>query len=434
MSSPTITSRIDEFRRSIASSVNAALLRDSGLDQFAVDGVAPDVVVTPSSEQELATVLREANEYGLAMIPFGGGRHMTLGNVPAAYDIALSMGQLDRVVAHEPADLTVTVEPGVRLSHLEALLAKHNQFLPLDPPGDGEATVGGVVASAVQGPLRHAFGTARDWLIGVRVVHADGRISKAGGRVVKNVTGYEMTKLYTGSLGTLGVISEATFKLMPSPAANRTVAAYFHSPHAAATFAFAAQDAGLSLHAAELLSPPAGFAVLGQARWALLMRAAGAVSGVDRTLREIAAVGAGVQASVEEADDAAWSRWSDAFAPGQLALRLSVAPSGVADAIEVLDRMFAGAAATLSSTINAGLLRANLCPSQEHRAPALVAHARDVASRHDGFVIVDAAPPSFKRQEDVFGPLRPDFSIMKRLKDEFDPRRTLSPGRFVGRL
>jgi glycolate oxidase FAD binding subunit len=434
MSSPTATSRINEFRSSIASSINAGLVRDADVDQFDVDGVAPDVVVAPSSEQELATVLREANEYGLAVIPFGAGRHMTLGNAPKEYDVALSMAQLNRVVAHEPADLTVTVEPGARLSDLEALLAQHNQFLPLDPPGGDAATVGGLIASAVQGPLRHAFGSARDWLIGVRVVHADGRMSKAGGRVVKNVTGYEMTKLYTGSFGTLGVISEATFKLMPAPAMTRTVAAYFHSPHAAATFAFAAQDAGLSLYSAELLSPPAAFAVIGQARWAVLMRAAGTMNGVDRTLREIAAIGAGVQASIEEAGDAAWRRWSDVFALGELALRLSVAPSAIADAMEVLDRRFAGAAATLSSTISAGVLRANLRPSQDHRASALVAHARAVASRHEGFVVVEAAPPSFKRQEDVFGPLRPDFAIMKRLKDEFDPRRTLSPGRFVGRL
>lgn len=434
MSSPTTTSRIDEFRGSIASAVNAGLVRDADVDQFVVDSVAPDVVVTPSSEQELSTVMREAKEFGLAVIPFGGGRHMTLGNVPREYDVALSTAQLDRVVAHEAADLTVTVEPGVRLADLEALLAAHNQFLPLDPPAGEGATAGGLIASAVQGPLRHAFGTARDWLIGVRVVHADGRISKAGGRVVKNVTGYEMTKLYTGSLGTLGVISEATFKLMPSPAQQRTVAAYFHSPHAAATFAFAAQDAGLSLYSAELLSPPAAFAVLDQSRWAVLMRAAGTVNGVDRTLREVAALAGGVQASVEERDDASWSRWGDAFEAGTLSLRLSIAPSAVADAVEVLDRRFAGAAATLSATISAGVVRANLRPSQEHRPAALVAHARDVAARHEGYVVVDAAPPSFKRQDDVFGPLRPDFAIMKRLKDEFDPRRTLSPGRFVGRL
>jgi glycolate oxidase FAD binding subunit len=265
-------------------------------------------------------------------------------------------------------------------------------------------------------------------------VHADGQISKAGGRVVKNVAGYEMTKLYAGSLGTLGVISEATFKLMPSPAVRRDVAAYCHSPHAAATLALAMQDAGLSLHALELLAPPAAFAVLGEARWALLARAAGSSGGVDRTLREITHLADGLQASVTAVDDAAWRRWSDAFAPAELSLRVSVQPSAVADAIEVLDRRFAGAAATLSSTISTGLVRASLRPSRDHRPATLVAHATDVASRHGGYVLVDAAPPSYKHDHDVFGPQRPDFAIMKRLKDEFDPRRTLSPGRFLGRL
>ncbi|MEX0749916.1 MAG: FAD-binding oxidoreductase, partial [Dehalococcoidia bacterium] len=337
MSSSVAASRIDEFRAAVASSVNDDLLRDRDLDAFVVDGIVPDLVVTPSSEHELATVLAEAHEHALAVIPFGAGTHRSLGNLPAGFDIALSTTRLDRIVAHEPADLTVTVEPGVRLDDLQTLLATSNQFLPLDPPCGNDATVGGLIASAAFGPLRHGFGTVRDWLIGVRVVHADGAISKAGGRVVKNVAGYEMTKLYTGSLGTLGVISEATFKLMPSPAARQTVAAYFHSPHAAATFAFAAQDAGLSLEAAELLSPPGAFAVLGQSRWAVLLRVGGSPGGVARTLREMTSLANGLHASVEHIDNDAWRRWSDVFTPGELALRVSVQPFAVADAVEVLD-------------------------------------------------------------------------------------------------
>jgi glycolate oxidase FAD binding subunit len=434
MSSTAAASRIDEFRAALASSTNPSLLRTDGVDVFAVDGLTPDVVATPTSEAEISTVLGEAYELGLAVIPFGAGNHMSLGNVPSSYDIALSTRQLDRIVAHEPADLTVTVEPGVRLSELESLLLSHHQFLPIDAPCGDEATVGGLIASGASGPMRHAYGTVRDWLIGVRVVHADGRLSKSGGKVVKNVTGYEMTKLYAGSLGSLGVISEATFKLMPAPAVNRTVAAQVHSPHAGATLAFAAQDAGLAIQRAELLSPPAAFAVLGDARWSMLFRVTGNGGGVLRTLHELASVAPAFQSSVDEVDESAWKRWNDVLTPDELSLRVSVPPASVADAVEVLDRRFAGAAATLSATITAGLVRANLRPSREHRVAALVTHTAQEASRHGGFVVVDAAPASYKREHDVFGPLRPDFQIMKRLKDEFDPRRTLAPGRFAGRL
>jgi glycolate oxidase FAD binding subunit len=433
MSSRIAGSRVDEFRAAVAWGARSALVRDTALDAYAVDGVTPELVVMPSTEAELANVLHDAHRFGLAAIPFGAGNHRALGNVPAAYDIAIATDELNRMVAHEPADLTLTVEPGVRLSHLRAALAAHNQFLPLDPPC-ADATVGGLIATAAQGPMRHAFGTVRDWLIGVRVVHADGAISKAGGRVVKNVTGYEMTKLYAGSLGTLGVISEATFKLVPSPSASRTVAATFDSPHAAATVAFAAQDAGLAVHAAEMLSPPAAFAVLGEARWSLLLRLAGTEGAVDRSSRELSEFAGGLRASIAERDDEPWRRWNDVFAPGDLALHMSVQPSSVADVMEILDRRFAGAAATLSATVSAGVVRANLRPSREDRVAALVQHARDAAARFDGYAIVDAAPASYKREHDVFGPLRPDFAIMARLKDEFDPRRVLSPGRFVGRL
>lgn len=434
MSSTATASRLGEFRAALSSSVHPRLVRDDGVDAFVIDGMTPDVVATPVSEDELAMVLTEANALGLAVIPFGHGGHRSMGNVPAAYDVALSLADLDGVVAHEPADLTVTVEPGVRLGELQRLLAQHNQVLPLDPPCDDAATIGGLIGSAAFGPERHAFGTVRDWLLGVRVVHADGRISKAGGRVVKNVTGYDMPKLYAGSLGTLGVISEATFKLMPLATARRTLTAQFHSPHAAATFALAAHDAGLALHAAELLSPPAAFAVLGESRWVLLMHAAGTSGALDRTTRELSALAASLSSEVIDGDDGLWRRWNDTFVPGELALRLSVPPSSVADATEVLDRRFAGAAATLSATISAGVVRANLRPSRDHRPATLVQHARDVAARNDGYVVVDAAPVSYKHDNDVFGPLRPDFAIMKRLKDEFDPRRTLSPGRFAGRL
>jgi len=434
MSSSAVASRIEEFRASLAGSANADLVRGDGLDAFAVDGMTPDLVVTPASEQEMAAALAEAHEYALAVIPFGGGTHRSMGNIPSEYDIALSTARLDRVVAHEAADLTLTVEPGARIADVQALLREHNQSLPLDPPAGADATIGGLIASAAYGPARHAHGTVRDWLIGVRVVHADGRISKAGGRVVKNVTGYEMTKLYAGSLGTLGVISEATFKLLPSPAMTRTVLAPFSSAHAAATFAFAAQDAGLALSAAELLSPPASFAVLAASGWTMLVRAAGSAAGVARTLDELAILAGGLQSSLADAPGDAWQRWNDVFVPGQLALRVSVQPTAVADVAAVLDRQFAGAAATLSSTIAAGMVRANLRPSQERRPAMLVERARDVAERHGGYAVVDAAPPSYKREHDVFGPLRPDFAIMKRLKQEFDPRRGLSPGRFVGRL
>src|SRR5438270_5712299 len=217
MSDTAVAGSIDDFSAAVRREFETDQLIESELHRFAIDGIEPDVAVEPASAEQLQRVLTEAHEASITVVPFGGGTHMALGNLAESYDAALSIRRLDRVVEYEPADLTVTVEAGVRLVDLQAKLAEHGQFLPLDPPGGDAASVGGVLAANAWGPLRHAVGTARDWLLGISIVHADGTLTKGGGRVVKNVAGYDMPKLYIGSLGTLGVIAGATFKVAPLP-------------------------------------------------------------------------------------------------------------------------------------------------------------------------------------------------------------------------
>lgn len=435
MSSLATATSVGEFCAVVSHASASIRIDTSGLDAFAVDGVAPEALVEPSTIADLQTILTEASAVDVSVVPVGGGTHMGAGNVPAAYDVALSLGRLDRVVEYEPADLVVTVEAGVRLVDLQELLSTQRQFLPLDPPCDPAATIGGLIAANAYGPLRHAFGTARDWLIGIRVVHADGSLSKSGGRVVKNVTGYDMHKLYVGSLGSLGVIAEVTLKVAPQPQMESPIAIACRSAAHGSELLLAAHDAGLALHALELLSPPAAHAVLDQPTWCLLARVAGGPGAVARTLREIEVASSATGTAVETlVGDSAWQAWSSAFRPNHLALRVSVSPSLVGDAMQMLDRRLAGAGAHLSATVTAGIIRANMAPSRNTRPAAIVGIVREVASRYSGSVVVDAAPPLLKRGIDVFGPLRSDYPIMKRLKDEFDPKRTLAPGRFIGRL
>lgn len=179
----------------------------------AVLGLEPSRIERPSTIQEAADVIREAT----SIIPWGGGTGQDYGAPPRKVGTVLDLSGLDRVVAHEYADMTITVEAGITLAALQAQLAKHNQFLPLDPPDAETATVGGILATNAFGPLRLGYGTARDWLIGLKVIDAQGRLIKGGGKVVKNVTGYDLPKLHIGALGTLGVIVEATFKVSPKP-------------------------------------------------------------------------------------------------------------------------------------------------------------------------------------------------------------------------
>ncbi len=186
---------------------------------MAVDEVIPQFAVFPTTAEGVAAVLLYASENRLAIIPRGHGTKVATGNPPRQYDIALSLQELRRVIHFEPADLTIGVEAGITLREFQKIVGKHNLSLPLDPRGGAESSIGGIIAANAAGPLRQGFGGPRDMVIGLKIATTDGKIAKTGGRVVKNVAGYDLGKLLTGSMGTLGVIVEANFKLFTKQAA-----------------------------------------------------------------------------------------------------------------------------------------------------------------------------------------------------------------------
>ena len=196
---------------------------------YAVDRVVPQAVAQPTDRESIARLLQWAAEHQVSVLPRGGGVLSALGNPPTGADVVLDLSRYNRVLDFQPADLTATVEPGVTLETLQRELAQGGKLVPLEAPLADRATLGGILAANANGPLRYSYGPARDWLIGISVVSADGVETKAGGKVVKNVTGYDLNKLYTGSLGTLGVIVEATFKLAPLPEVWAALLASFPS-------------------------------------------------------------------------------------------------------------------------------------------------------------------------------------------------------------
>src|SRR5574341_2180853 len=228
---------------------------------YAVDGLVPRVVARPASVEELSALLKVADEAGAAVVPWGGGSKQSLGGIPPRVDLVVSLARMNRVVEHEPADLTASFEAGIRLADANAALGTANQWIALDPPHGDRCTLGGVLAANASGPRRLRYGTARDLVIGVRVVHADGTVTKGGAKVVKNVTGYDMNKLYVGSLGTLGVIVEATFRLYPLPPAERTWVAAFPTAGQAREAVAKIMDSPLVPSAVELLNEGAAAAV-----------------------------------------------------------------------------------------------------------------------------------------------------------------------------
>ena len=387
---------------------------------YAVDGLVPRFVATPGSVEELAAVLAAADARSAAVIPWGGGRHMTLGNLPSKYDIALRTVKLDRVLEYEPTDLVVTAQAGITVGRLQALLAEHSQFFPIDAPD--EATVGGVLAAGVSGPSRHAYGLPRDWLLGCRIAHADGAVSKGGGKVVKNVAGYDLPKLSVGSLGTLAVIVETTFKVAPVPAAQETFLATYPSLEAAGELLFAADERSLALRELALQTGAQNEGLA--ACWL-----AGPPAAVERTARELGDLARGAETRRLQGEDSErwWSQLSTQRAPaeGGVALRAALPQSSV---VSFMRRLSASSLAYPTT----GLVLAQLGDAPVERLVDAIEAARRQATEAGGSLVVEAAPVRVKERIDVWGDAGDGLALMRRLKQQFDPRGTLNPGRFFG--
>ncbi len=418
---------------------------------YAVDGLVPQAVAMPESVQQVAEVMALAHRDKAALIPWGGGTSIGLGNVPRRYDIALCLSRLSDVVEYEPADLTVTVQAGKTLADFQAHLAQNDQWLPLDPPSPAEATIGGLLATNASGPSRHAYGTARDLVLGMRIVQADGRIIKAGGRVVKNVAGYDLSRLLIGSQGTLGVIVEATFKLTPLPRAEQTVAVSL--PSADEAYRFAAQTPQLSLRALTLLNAPAARLVeplsgVPLPPFVLLMAVAGEGTAMERSLSALGELAdKATEASMVEMGAGAGSQfWQDLagltqrFASGpNLVCKGAARPSQAPLLIESIEAT--GKASNIVplvvSHLTAGVVYSvwRLPADQEtDQGLSIVDALRRAASELAGTMVVEACPRPLKERLDVWGEPGADFSLVQRIKEQFDPEGILSPGRFLGKL
>jgi glycolate oxidase FAD binding subunit len=355
-------------------------------------------VQKPKTEEELVRVLHEAAEARKAVVPVGGGRASGMGGVVERCDVELHTGGLDRVIEHSPADMVVTVEAGVTLEALQSQLASTGQFLPIDPFNSPGHTVGGLLATGWSGPLRLRFGSARDFLIGIRVALPDGRLASAGGRVVKNVSGYDLMKLHYGAMGSLGVIVAASFKVFPKPLHDVTL----ESRHARPDEAWQAAERAL-----DLALPPVALEMFSDGR--LLARFFGSPDAVKAT-----ASGLGWK----ETDASVWQKHSQE-APNHWA-RISVPRTRLRGVLDSLP-----AKSTWWASPGVGVAHWTFKDGEELTA------ARAAAEAAGGSLVLMAAPDASKRQAGAWGTPPATLEVMRRLKDAFDPDHVLNPGRFV---
>jgi len=413
-----------------------------------VEGRTPECAAFPGSTEDVAAILAVAGERGTPVTPWGGGTRMALGSPPARPGLVLGLGRLGRLLEHEPGDLTATAEAGMTFEAFQSALGRRGQWLSLDPPQAARATLGGILASDASGPRRHLYGTARDLLIGLTMVLADGSIVRGGGKVVKNVAGYDLPKLAIGSLGTLGVIVEATVKLRPRPDADRLVIARFATIKDAglAARAIMASDlipSALDLVDAEALRALHGDGASGGA--ALLAGVDGIAEQVEwqcaellRLLKDGRLTGSRVLDGADR--DEAWQALGEmaerAFADVTAGMKWGVLPTQVSELMErggAIARQ-SGLRAAFSAHAGLGIVQAVLgaAGGDAERLAQTLSEWRALVVAAGGHALVEWAPLAVKERIAVWDAPGPGHRIMREIKAELDPRGILNPGRFVG--
>lgn len=398
---------------------------------YAVDGMEPALALLPGTEAEVAGILAAAAAHGAAVIPRGAGSSQDLGNPPERAGVVLSLERLNRVLAYNPADMTITVEAGMPLADLQALAARHGQTLALDPPRAARATIGGLVATGASGPRRMAYGGMRDLLLGTRIAMTDGTVVKTGGRVVKNVAGYDMNKLVNGSLGTLGVITEVTLKLRPLPAVTLTGIIGFPDTAAALTTAEALLNSELLPAAVVVLSPGASRRLEAGGPVALAVALEETAENVAYQLERLTALaGKRIHMLTGGGEAAFWNRVSDYGDLYGHGFRLKVNTT-IADVVNHLQT-----GSLLDGIAYVGTGTVMLYGSDTPGTPGQMAEAAESvmarAAAAGGSAVLESAPLPVRRLLDVWGPPRPEWKLMRGLKERFDPGRILNPGRFIG--
>jgi len=389
----------------------------------AIDGVAPQKVAEPGSAEELARALRWARDAGLKVAPRGGGTKLGWGNAPTACDLVLSTTRLNRVLEHAWADMTVIVEAGCTVDALQKTLAQHRQRLALDPLWPERATIGGILSTNDSGTLRVRYGSLRDLIIGITVALPDGNLAKSGGKVVKNVAGYDLAKLYTGALGTLGVIVQAIFRLHPLPRESRSLS-FSGTPESMNQLLLAIQSSKLT---------PTGLQLRAAAGSATLdIRFDGTAPGIQAQVKQVEQIAGSLAPSDAAADvwtshQAIWDGSSPA-----LVTKFNVLPTNFAAVCALIQRA-AGAQSpawkAVVQSVGTGYARLE---GNEPTLRAALLSLRDEVAKMGGTLVVLGCPLAVKRGLDVWGPTSDAQPLMVRIKQRFDPEGTLNPGRFLG--
>ncbi|MEM8810493.1 MAG: FAD-binding oxidoreductase [Cyanobacteria bacterium P01_G01_bin.38] len=393
--------------------------------------VSSGCVSFPQSEAELAAVVKVCAQHHWQILPCGNGSKLGWGNPAKHIDVVVSTARLNRVIDHWVEDFTVRVEAGVGFATLQQQLAQHRQFLALDPLCAPAATLGGIVATADTGSLRQRYGSVRDMLIGVQFVRHDGEIVKAGGRVVKNVAGYDLMKLMTGAYGTLGILTQLTLRLFPQPEYSQTVAVT-GSADAIRKVALEARLSGLTPVALDILAGASPLSPLPLSPYVLIAQFQGISAGAQEQIDRLRTLAETAGAQIQTVEETLWPAISTALVthPDTSVLcKVGMLPTQGIDFLQLAEALLPeGWLARLHNASGVGLLRFEA----SQKTADLIGKLRANCETHQGYLTLLQAPSDVKQQIDIWGYSGNALGIMQKLKANFDPQGLFNPGRFVG--
>jgi len=398
----------------------------------AILGVRPQEVYEPSSLEDAIDVVRECARVPKRLAFVGGGTDLSLGARPAGLDAILKTGGLTRIIEHAPSDQIVIAEAGLTLAALQATLASHRQRLALDPPLPARATLGGIVAANAFGPRRARYGSVRDLIIGVSIVRADGTVARGGGKVVKNVAGFDLPKLMVGSLGTLGLIATVTFRLYPLPEQSETLLLPGRSARDLRALVGRLREAQLEPTSVVAFGKDGG-------SFDLAVRFEGFRKGVAEQCDRFASLvqgetGSACEALEGAAAEALWARHDALRSEPSFRAKLAALPSSIesiaADMLPPVLSALENPGWVWYATLGLGFVTGE--PRSAEALAAAVEPARARLSRGGGTLVVQAAPAVLRERVAVWGPPPAALGLMRSVKERFDPESRLAPGRFVG--
>jgi glycolate oxidase FAD binding subunit len=390
----------------------------------------PSYLLSPATQEALSEVVKRSGENHWVILPCGSGSKLNWGGLVKNPQLVVSTQRLNRIIDHAVDDLTVTVESGVKLAELQAILREKKQFLPLDPAYPDAATIGGIVATADTGSWRQRYGGVRDLVLGLSFVRADGEIAKAGGRVVKNVAGYDLMKLFTGSFGTLGIISQVTFRLYPLPEASITLVVTGEK-NAISSTTQTLRNSGLTPTRADLLSPSLVNYLQLEQEMGLILRFQSIPESTTAQTTQIESLAQqlGLQVSIfqDEEESNLWQRLQNIMRlPGtkeSVTCKIGVLPTAIVNLLEQLDKLtHKQGFGMINISSGLGYLHLDAGMSQ-------ISKLRLLCQQEKGFLSILEAPSSLKQQLEPWGYTGNSLELMQKIKQKFDSNNIFNPGK-----